>query len=178
MIRGLNHENGVEACRFPSSKKGKGATVSRKGHNLLSVFFLRLTVSFLQITFQRDKPSLVHKVYYSNLLDKLRVALKNKRRGMLSRGIRHLSENAPPHSSRVAVDKARACGFGIVQHQPYSPDLAPRDFFLLAEMENPIRGVDLTQMTSLMKWESDFKRNLQVSTITVFGVSKTTGEKV
>ena len=65
--------------------------------------------------------------YYSNLLDKLRVALKNKRCGMLSRGIHPLADNAA-HSSQVTVDKARACGFGILRHPPYSPDVAPSDF--------------------------------------------------
>ena len=46
--------------------------------------------------------------YYSNPLEKLRVALKNKRRGMLSRGIRLLADSAPAHSSQVAVDKSKS----------------------------------------------------------------------
>ena len=77
--------------------------------------------------------------YYSSLLDRLRVELKNKRRGMLSRGIRFLADNAPAHSSQVAVDKARTRGFGILQHPPYSPDLATSDYFLFSEMKNPFR---------------------------------------
>ena len=67
-------------------------------------------------------------IYYSNLLDKLQVALKNKRCSMLSRGIHLLADNAPAQSSQVAVDKVRACGYGVLQHPPYSPDLATSDF--------------------------------------------------
>ena len=71
---------------------------------------------------------------YSNLRDKFQVALKNKRRGMLSRGSRFLADNAKAHLSQVAVDKARTCGFEILQHPPYSLDLAPVVFFLVLGM--------------------------------------------
>ena len=78
--------------------------------------------------------------YYSNLQDKLRVTLKNKHRGMISRGMSLLPDNAPAHSSQVTVDKARARGFGILKHPPYYPDLAPSEFFLFPEMKIQFRG--------------------------------------
>ena len=83
------------------------------------------------------KEQTISGTHYSNLLDKLQVALKNKHCGILSRGIRLIAATSPAHPSQVAVDKARACGFGIFQHPPYSPDLALSDFFLFPEMKNP-----------------------------------------
>ena len=59
---------------------------------------------------------------------------------MLTKGTCLLADNAPSHSSQVAVDKAKACVFEILQHLSYSPDLAPNDFFLFPEMKNPLWG--------------------------------------
>ena len=115
---------------IPILQKGKGAKVSRKGHALS---FLGLSRDYL------PKGQTIIGTDYSNLLDKLRVALKYKCRSILSRGICLLADNAPAHSSQVAVDKARACGFEILQHPPYSPNLAPSDFFLLPEIRSPLR---------------------------------------
>ena len=59
---------------------------------------------------------------------------------MLFRGIWLRADNAPAHLSQVAVNKARACGFGILQHPPYSPYYAPSDFLLFPEMKNLFQG--------------------------------------
>ena len=99
------------------------------GKVILSGFYWNCHGAILQITFQRDKT--ITCTYESNLLYKLRFTLKNKRRGMLSLGIRLLADNVPSHSSQIAVDKARACGFGIFQGTPYFPDPAHSNFFCL-----------------------------------------------
>ena len=78
--------------------------------------------------------------YYCTLLNQLRDALKIKRRGMLTKGVRLLADNAPAHSSQAAVMEARQCGYEILPHPPYSPALAPSDFFLFPQMKTPLRG--------------------------------------
>lgn len=78
--------------------------------------------------------------YYCNLLEKLRDALKQKRRGMISKGIRLLADNAPVHTAQASVVAAHRLGYELLQHPPYSPDLAPSDFFLFPEMKKPLRG--------------------------------------
>ena len=72
--------------------------------------------------------------YYASLLRKLREAIKIKRRGMISKGILLLQDNAPVHNSHVARSEARACGYEILSHPPYSPDIAPSDFHLFPAM--------------------------------------------
>ena len=59
---------------------------------------------------------------------------------MLTKGVRLLADNAPAHSSQAAGEEATRCGYQILPHPPYSPDLAPSDFFLFPEMKNPLRG--------------------------------------
>lgn len=78
--------------------------------------------------------------YYANLMQRLREAIKSKRRGKLSRGVLLLHDNAPVHKSRVAASAIRQCGFEELNHPPYSPDLAPSDFYLFGILKKRFRG--------------------------------------
>ena len=78
--------------------------------------------------------------YYASLLKKLRRAVKEKRRGKLRRGVLLLHDNAPVHKSHVAQDAVRECGFRELNHPPYSPDLAPSDFWLFPGLKKHLRG--------------------------------------
>lgn len=73
--------------------------------------------------------------YHSILLGNLREKIKQKRRGNLSKGILLLQDNAPAHTSQIGVNAASECGFEILPHPPYSPDLAPSDFFLFPNLK-------------------------------------------
>ena len=61
-----------------------------------------------------SKGQFITGTYYSNLLDKLRVAVKNKRLAIVSRGICLLADNVPAHTSQVAVGKDKACSYSIL----------------------------------------------------------------
>ena len=78
--------------------------------------------------------------YYANLMKELRKSIRQKRRGMLTRGVLLLHDNAPVHKSRVAQASIRECGFEQLNHPPYSPDLAPSDYFLFRQMKSALRG--------------------------------------
>lgn len=67
--------------------------------------------------------------YYADVLRKLHSAIAEKRPGKLGRRILFHHDNAPAHSSRVARDVLREYRWEILTHPPYSPDLAPSDFF-------------------------------------------------
>ena len=78
--------------------------------------------------------------YYADLLGRLRESIKSKRRGMLTKGVLLLHDNAPVHKGRVAQAAIRNCGFEQITHPPYSPDLAPSDYFLFRHLKRHIRG--------------------------------------
>ena len=86
---------------------------------------------------------------------------------MLSRGSRLLPDNAPAQLISSCIVESRACGFGILQHPPYSPDHAPNDFFIFPEMKNPllIRRFDNTDdvINEVEEWfqaqSADFYNN-------------------
>jgi len=100
--------------------------------------------------------------YYASLLVKLRDAIKDKGRGKLRNGVLLLHDNAPSHSSRVAVASAKQCGFELLLHPSYSPDLAPSDFYLFPKLKENIRGQvfgsDDDVMTAVDTWLHDQDR--------------------
>ncbi|GBP71549.1 Putative uncharacterized protein FLJ37770 [Eumeta japonica] len=59
-----------------------------------------------------------------------REAVVQKRRGKLSRGVLFLQDNASVHTARVSRQALKDTGFSEIDHPPYSPDLAPSDYFL------------------------------------------------
>jgi len=67
--------------------------------------------------------------YYCTLLsDRLRPAVHRKRPGLLKKCVILQHDNAPPHMARQTIDKIEKIGWELLQHPPYSPDLAPSDF--------------------------------------------------
>lgn len=87
--------------------------------------------------------------YYASLLTQLKQEIKSKRRGMVTKGVLLLHDNAPAHSSAVAIQKAAALGFEILQHPPYSPDLAPSDFFLFGKLKSHLRGTSFDSVADV-----------------------------
>ncbi len=59
---------------------------------------------------------------------------------MLSHGIWLLHDNAPVHMADVAQVALHEAGFRQLQHPPYSPDLAPSDFYLFRYLKPHLKG--------------------------------------
>lgn len=79
------------------------------------------------------KDSKINGAFYVKTIENLRQAIVDKRRGKLSRGIFLLHDNARPHTCSVATAAIEKAGFSVLDHPPYSPDLAPSDYFLFGE---------------------------------------------
>ena len=79
-------------------------------------------------------------VYYANLLDQLRTAIREKRRGKLSKDVSLQQDNAKVHTCKVAMDAVEPNGNELIPHPAYSPDLAPSDFFLFPNLKKDIGG--------------------------------------
>ena len=68
--------------------------------------------------------------YCTLLSDRLRLAVRRKRPGLLKKCVILQHDNAPPHRARQTVDKIEKMGWELLQHPPYSPDLVPSYFHL------------------------------------------------
>jgi histone-lysine N-methyltransferase SETMAR len=77
---------------------------------------------------------------YCDTLKKLRRAIQNKRRDMLSRGVVMLHGNARPHTAAAMQDLIATFGREQFDHLPYSPYLAPSDFHVFLHLKTSLGG--------------------------------------
>ena len=80
-------------------------------------------------------------MYYANLLEQLRTAIREKHLSKLSKGLLLQQDNARVHICKVAMDAVERNGYELILHPAYSPDLAPSDFFLFQNLKKDIRGL-------------------------------------
>ena len=95
-------------------------------------------------------------MYYANLLDQLRTAIRGKRRDKLSKGVVLQQDKARVHTCKVAMDAVKRNGYELIPHPAYSPDLASSDFFLFSNLKKDIRGLhfrsDEEVATAVEEW--------------------------
>ncbi|VVC28199.1 Ribonuclease H-like domain,Transposase, type 1 [Cinara cedri] len=77
---------------------------------------------------------------YCETLKKLRRAIQNKRRGLLTSGICLLHDKARPHTANVTKQLLDSFGCDVLNHPPYSPDLAPSDYHLFTSLKKHMGG--------------------------------------
>ena len=119
----------------PAPKKAK--VVPSAGKVMTSVFWDAKGIVFIEYL---QKGKTINEEYYAKLLRELRQAIKSKRPGKLTKGVLLHQDNAPAHKSLVAMSAVHDCGFELIDHPPYSPDLAPSDFFLFANLKKHLAG--------------------------------------
>lgn len=78
---------------------------------------------------------------YCEQLERMNEKLKVKRPDLVNRkGVILLHDNARPHKAVVTREKIAHLNFEVLNHPPYSPDLAPSDFYLFRSLEHTLRG--------------------------------------
>ena len=117
----------------PKAKKFKQASSVRK--IMATVFWDRkgiVLIDFLErgLTINADD--------YCETVRKLRRAIQNKRRGMLSSGIVLLHDNARPHTAARTAQLLQQLRWEVFDHPPYSPDLAPSDYHLFMHLKKSL----------------------------------------
>jgi len=83
----------------------------------------------------------VNQVYYKEFMTNLRDRMRRKRPEMWKNGswVLH-QDNAPAHNAlsvKVFLTKHKII---VLEHPPYSPDLAPCDFFLFVKIKSALKG--------------------------------------
>ena len=95
-------------------------------------------------------------VYYANLLGQLRTAIREKRRGKLSKGVLLQQDNARVPTCKVAMDAVERNGYELIPQPAYSPDRAPNDFFLFPNLKKNFRALsfwpDEEVVTAVEEW--------------------------
>ena len=82
---------------------------------------------------------------YCSTLSLLRAAIKKKCRGRLDvDNVIILHDNARPHVANKTVNKLTKFHWELLEHSPYSPNLAPSDFHLFSPLMKFLAGLRFT----------------------------------
>ena len=86
-----------------------------------------------------EKGKTINSEYYCNLLDQLDKNIREKRPGLQKKIIFH-QDNARVHTSFLTMVKLNELKYELFEHPPYSPDLAPSDYYLFRNLKQFLRG--------------------------------------
>ena len=123
----------------------KGSARPKKARQVRSNTKILLTVFF-------DSQGVVHKeflpqgqtvnrFYYNDVLRRLRESIRKKRPELWEQNSWFLHhDNAPAHASLQIREFRAKNGMSVLPHPPYSPDLAPADFFLFPKLKSVLKG--------------------------------------
>lgn len=92
--------------------------------------------------------------YYSSLLNRLNDVIKKKRPHLAKKKVLFHQDNAPAHKSMKAMAKFNELGYELLPHPPYSPDLAPCDFYLFPNLKRWLQGKKFYSNEEV-EWETD-----------------------
>lgn len=123
--------------KMGESAPKKAKTVPSAGKVMATVFWDSqgiILIDYLQ------KGKTITGAYYSSLLDRLKTELQEKRPRLAHKKVLFHHDNAPAHTSAIVVAKLLEIEFQLVSHPPYSPDLAPSDYYLFPNLKKWLAG--------------------------------------
>jgi hypothetical protein len=86
---------------------------------------------------------------YCEMLKKLLQSVQNKQRGMLTRGVCVLHDNACLHTARATQELLQSLKLEILAPPPQRPDLAPSDYHLFSKLKESLAGKTIRTMMRL-----------------------------
>ena len=120
----------VKHAGFPWPKK---ATQSKSTHKHLMITFFNSTGMIYMYWVPTGQT--VNKEYYVEVLREFRKRFLGKRPALFKSGQWHFHrDNAPVPNSILVTDYLTKMGIKTVPHPPYSPHLAPCDFWLFSKL--------------------------------------------
>jgi histone-lysine N-methyltransferase SETMAR len=116
----------------PSRSTKKFKVAPSAGKVMLTVFWDSQGVLF---TYFQKHGENVNSASYCEALLKLQDAIRRKRPGKLAREVLLRHDNARPHTARATQGRFQELQWEILEHPPYSPDLAPSDYHLIGALK-------------------------------------------
>jgi histone-lysine N-methyltransferase SETMAR len=133
----------MEWChtQSPTKKKFKTSTSTKK--IMTPVFWDRKGV--LLVDFMPHGTT-INAAAYCETLKRLRRAIQNRRRGMLTCGVTLLHDNARPHTARPTQQLLQSFNWEVLDHPAHSPYVAPSDFHLFLHLKQHLAGQKFTKL--------------------------------
>ena len=150
-----------KGTRVNRPRKAMKQRLERKA--MLTAFFDRQGIVHTEF---KDPGVNITKEAYCATLRRMKESLRRKRPQLWARDDRGKrsfilhQDNASPHMADVTVELLESSGIDQLQHPPYSPDLAPCDFFLFPRLKRDLRGVRFRNIEEMKKGVNRVLRNI------------------
>lgn len=129
-----------------------------------------LHVKKVMLTCFWDENGVVHHEYmpsgqtinaekYCAILDRVQKAIKEKRPWLVTGGrcsVILQQDNASPHKAKITQKKIKELKWKLLQHPPYSPDLAPSDYHLFRSLANAQQGKKFKSTEEAQNFTDEF----------------------
>lgn len=115
----------------------RAKTQQSAGKVMASVFWDARGIIFIDYL---EHGKTINSDYYIALLVRLKAEIASKRPHMKKKKPLFHQDNAPCHKSLKTMAKMHELGFELLPHPPYSPDLAPSDYWLFADLKRMLQG--------------------------------------
>ena len=132
-----SHRQSSEWRAAGESRPKRPKTQQSAGKVMASVFWDTHGVIFIDYL---EKGKSINSDYYIDLLVRLKEEIAAKRPHMKKKKILFHQDNAPCHKFMKTMVKFNELGFDLLPHPPYSPDLAPSDYWLFADLKKMLQG--------------------------------------
>ena len=139
-VYGYDPETRVQNCQWisPSSPHAKKAQHSRSNIKVMMTVFFDLDGT-VQAEFV-PRNTMVNSEYYKGLLENLRNDVRRKRPEKWANSFIFHHDNALCHTSLLVRQFLSNKNITVCRHPPYSPDLAPCNFWLFPKVKMTIKG--------------------------------------
>lgn len=124
------------------TKHGRRPVVAKKTMSTKKVLYaIFFSCDGIAIQVPVPKGKCVTGRYYRDVvLKKLKKYYQKRRTVTGFKHVRLLHDNAPAHTSQIVREFLKSEKVTVLPHPPYSPDLAPCDFFLFPKLKNFLSG--------------------------------------
>jgi histone-lysine N-methyltransferase SETMAR len=128
----------------------KAKVQASRTKQMLLAFFDSKGLIYMHIV---PRGSTVNAAYIVKVLDVFMRHFKKKRPVMAEQPWFFHWDNAPVHTAAIVQDWLVAHDVQVLRHPPYSPDLAPADFFLFRRVKEELAGITLDHSSLKKEWE-------------------------
>ena len=105
------------------------------GKILASVFW-----DMQSITLRKEEPLIVNIIWHYRIKKKIMALKKKKKKPRMKKNVPFHQDNAPCHILITTIAKLPELHFELLLHSLYSLDLAPSDYWLLADLKRMLQG--------------------------------------
>ena len=89
----------------------------------------------------QERGTIINSAWYSErFTDKLKPAIRSKRRRLLSKSVVLLHDNVRPHTAAHTAETLRKLKLEVKAHPPYNPVIVPSDYHLFGPLKGALKS--------------------------------------